>query len=49
MIHSNRIVTCIKYLSDSDTVKTCWYWPDTYIYTDTRIGAALPNTYVDDT
>ena len=25
------------YLTDSDTIKICWYWPDT----DTRIGAAL--------
>ena len=27
------------YLTDSDTIKICWYWPDTD--TDTRIGAAL--------
>ena len=27
------------YLTDSDTIKICWYWPDTN--TDTRIGAAL--------
>ena len=26
-------------LTDSDTIKICWYWPDTD--TDTRIGAAL--------
>ena len=34
-----RIGTCIMYLPDSDTIKICWYWPDTN--TDTRIGAAL--------
>ena len=27
------------YLTDSDAIKICWYWPDTD--TDTRIGAAL--------
>ena len=27
------------YLTNSDTIKICWYWPDTH--TDTRIGAAL--------
>ena len=27
------------YLTDSDTIKICWYWPDTD--TDTRINAAL--------
>ena len=32
--------TCIMYLTDSDTIKICWYWRDTD--TDTRIGAALP-------
>ena len=26
-------------MTDSDTIKKCWYWPDTD--TDTRIGAAL--------
>ena len=26
-------------LTDSNTIKICWYWPDTD--TDTRIGAAL--------
>ena len=34
-----RTGTCIMYLTDSDTIKICWYWPDTD--TDTRIGAAL--------
>ena len=29
-------------LTDSDTIKICWYWPDTD--TDTRIGAALENS-----
>ena len=38
---NNRIGTCVMYLTDSDTIKICWYWPDTD--TDTRIGAALPN------
>ena len=27
------------YLTNSDTIKICWYWPDTD--TDTRISAAL--------
>ena len=27
-------------MTDSDTIKKCWYWPNTD--TDTRIGAALP-------
>ena len=35
----NRIGTCVAYLTDSDTIKKYWYWPDTD--TDTRIGAAL--------
>ena len=30
---------CIAYLTDSDTIKKYWHWPDTD--TDTRIGAAL--------
>ena len=29
----------MAYLTDSDTIKKYWYWPDTD--TDTRIGAAL--------
>ena len=36
---NNRIGTCVMYLTNSDTIKICWYWPDTD--TDTRIGAAL--------
>ena len=28
------IGTCITYFTDSDTIKNCWYWPDTD--TDTR-------------
>ena len=31
--------TCVTYLTDSNTAKKCWYWPDTD--TDTRIGALL--------
>ena len=27
------------FLNDSDTIKICWYWPDTD--TDTRSGAVL--------
>ena len=27
------------YLTDSDTIKICWYWPNTD--TDTRTGATL--------
>ena len=23
------IGTCIAYFTDSDTIKNCWYWPDT--------------------
>ena len=29
-----EIDICIMYLTDSDTIKNCWYWPDTD--TDTR-------------
>ena len=29
-----EIGTCITYLTDSVTIKNCWYWPDTD--TDTR-------------
>ena len=29
-----EIGTCTTYLTDSDTIKNCWYWPDTD--TDTR-------------
>ena len=36
---NNRIGNCITYLTNSDTIKICWYWPDTD--TDTRISAAL--------
>ena len=36
---NNRIGTCIMYLTDSDTIKIYWYWPNTD--TDSRIGAAL--------
>ena len=31
-------------MTDSDTIKKCWYWPDTD--TDTRIGAALENSWL---
>ena len=31
---TTEIGTCITYLTDSDTIKKCWYWPDTD--TDTR-------------
>ena len=37
--HFNWIGTCITYMTDSNTIKKCWYWLDTN--TDTRIGAAL--------
>ena len=39
--YNKGIGTCVTYLTDSDTTKKCWYWPDTN--TDTRIGAALKN------
>ena len=33
------------YLTDSNTIKICWYWPDTD--TDTRISAALLQALVE--
>ena len=32
-------------MTDSDTIKKCWYWSDTD--TDTRIGAALSSSPLD--
>ena len=41
---TTEIGTCITYLTGSDTIKKCWYWPDTD--TDTRNRCSPSGNYL---